>query len=118
MVFLILSIPKPRPTANEEKIHLHAVSGKKVPAGSIHEPASLDLTLVIPAYNETKRIGKMLTETIAYLDSLKNPSYEIIVVDDGSKDSTVRTLTLLAVLTFYKYLDCFYCRFRSRKEIE
>ncbi|EGR27436.1 hypothetical protein IMG5_196190 [Ichthyophthirius multifiliis] len=50
-----------------------------------------DLSIVIPAYNEQNRIGKMLTQTINYFEeqyTQKNKNYEIIVVDDASKDKT------------------------------
>ena len=45
------------------------------------------LSIIIPAYNEAKRIPETLNKIIAYL---KNQSYswEIIVVNDGSKDDT------------------------------
>ena len=46
----------------------------------------------MPAYNEENRLPSMLRETIDYLeDRKKNQSgfkYEIIIVDDGSKDKT------------------------------
>lgn len=45
------------------------------------------LSLVIPAYNEEKRIGSTLARIYAYLQQ-KGISYEVIVVDDGSVDST------------------------------
>jgi glycosyltransferase involved in cell wall biosynthesis len=47
---------------------------------------SSSLSIVIPAYNEAARIGKTLREVLAYLD--EQPGGEVIVVDDGSKDST------------------------------
>jgi glycosyltransferase involved in cell wall biosynthesis len=45
------------------------------------------LSIVVPAYNEEKRIGKSLDQV---LDFLRSVSYkaEVIVVDDGSKDRT------------------------------
>jgi len=45
------------------------------------------LTIVIPAYNEEKRIGLSLRKIIDYLE-LRNFNAEIIVVDDGSSDQT------------------------------
>jgi dolichyl-phosphate beta-glucosyltransferase len=50
------------------------------------------LSLVVPAYNEEKRMPAMLDETLLYLKKRssedKQFSYEIIVVDDGSRDKT------------------------------
>ena len=45
------------------------------------------LSVVIPAYNEEKVISNTLTKIITFLDK-KKIKYEIIVVDDGSKDKT------------------------------
>ncbi len=56
------------------------------------EVAAPAFSLVIPAYNEYRRLPSTLMEIIDYLDSrISNgslTSYEIIVVDDGSKDGT------------------------------
>ena len=93
LVYFYLSIPNPRPPAPAERFHKHPTSNKTVPAGSIEDEPEVDLTLVIPAYNETSRIGSMLTETVTFLDSLPQ-TYEILIVDDGSKDGTVRPLHL------------------------
>nr|XP_039273055.1 dolichyl-phosphate beta-glucosyltransferase-like [Styela clava] len=53
---------------------------------------SVDLSIIVPAYNEELRLPVMLDETIEFLEkrsaSLKSYSYEIIVIDDGSKDKT------------------------------
>jgi glycosyltransferase involved in cell wall biosynthesis len=48
---------------------------------------SLDLTLVIPAFNEELRIGPTLERLHAHL-AARSMSYEILVVDDGSSDGT------------------------------
>lgn len=45
------------------------------------------LSVIIPSYKESKRIGVNLLETEKYLSS-KEYSYEIIVVVDGSPDDT------------------------------
>jgi len=53
---------------------------------------TLEFSLVVPAFNEETRIGQMLEDHIEFLESRKklntNFTYEIIVVDDGSKDNT------------------------------
>jgi len=48
----------------------------------------VDISIVIPCYNEEQRIISSLNNIVSYMNSY-NPSYEIIVVDDGSKDSSV-----------------------------
>ena len=46
------------------------------------------LSVVIPAYNEEKRMGPTLSKIYNFL-STKEYGYEVIVVDDGSTDKTV-----------------------------
>jgi len=46
------------------------------------------LSIVIPAYNEAERILPYLTSIITYLRG-RDHSYEVLVVDDGSRDHTV-----------------------------
>jgi glycosyltransferase involved in cell wall biosynthesis len=48
---------------------------------------SIRLSVIIPAYNEEKRIAKTILDVDKYLSKQKY-EYEIIVVDDGSKDRT------------------------------
>jgi len=45
------------------------------------------LSVVIPAYNEEKRLSGTLEEVLAYLEGRDYPS-EVVVVDDGSEDRT------------------------------
>ncbi len=47
----------------------------------------MDLSLIIPAYNEERRIGATLKRVLDYLQNRKE-SFEILVVDDGSVDNT------------------------------
>jgi len=46
-----------------------------------------ELSVVIPVYNEEKRIRKTLSRLIGYLERRHN-SYEAIVINDGSSDCT------------------------------
>ena len=48
------------------------------------------ISIIIPAYNEALRIKQTLYEVLEYVDE-KKLKVEIIVVDDGSKDSTAHT---------------------------
>ena len=49
----------------------------------------IHLSIVIPAYNESHRIKQTLDAIYEYLGN-QNYSYEIILCDDGSYDSTLR----------------------------
>lgn len=52
-------------------------------------PGAFDLSIVIPAYNEEKRLGPTL-ERIGKFFSGRDESWEVIVSDDGSSDGTGR----------------------------
>ncbi|KAK1953564.1 family 2 glycosyl transferase [Colletotrichum sublineola] len=97
--------------------HAHLTDPRDLPdSGATIDPADVRLTVVLPAYNEESRILPTLEEAIAYLDEsfgrpssptkpllsptaprrrTKNPpsealsGYEILIVDDGSRDNTV-----------------------------
>lgn len=53
--------------------------------------ALLDLTIVVPAYNEGQRIGATLDRIGEYL-AASGSSWEVIVVDDGSRDDTLQVV--------------------------
>lgn len=77
--------------ADQDKKYRSAQSLKPVPLPSIHEESPVvDLTVVIPAYNETERMPAMLKSTIFHLksDACSAKTHEILIVDDGSSDDT------------------------------
>jgi len=49
--------------------------------------SSIELSVVIPAYNESARLPSTLRRICAYLDGV-GTTYEVVVVDDGSTDGT------------------------------
>lgn len=55
----------------------------------------IELSIVIPAYNEEERITSTLESIDAYF-SVNKRSYEVIVVDDGSSDKTTAVVSALA----------------------
>ncbi|CAG8695142.1 15825_t:CDS:2 [Gigaspora rosea] len=89
------SAPKPRARTESEKYYLSAHLEKRLPLPDISDEPTCNLSVVVPAYNETERLPSMLRETVDYLENkrLKDPifQYEIIVVDDGSTDGTSKT---------------------------
>lgn len=65
----------------ERKEQRHDVSGDR------HAAEQPYLSLIIPAYNEGRRLGETLRVVTAYLH--RQPySWEVLVVDDGSNDGT------------------------------
>jgi dolichyl-phosphate beta-glucosyltransferase len=54
-----------------------------------------DLSVVVPAYNEAGRIGPSLRQALDYLRR-RGVAYELLVVDDGSRDATVEVAEAFA----------------------
>ncbi len=62
----------------------------------------MHLSIVIPVFNEQIKISKDIKLASEYLSNAKFKG-EIIVVDDGSSDSTVETLTKLQKSSTFKF---------------
>lgn len=56
----------------------------------------MKLSLILPVFNESRRLKTGLTQAIDYLNR-QNYSWEIIVVDDGSTDSSTSEVVLSEV---------------------
>jgi dolichyl-phosphate beta-glucosyltransferase len=69
------------------------VSEKSTPAGS--SGATLELSIIIPAYNEEARIIPTLQAIAAFLHASRIPA-EVLVVDDGSTDGTAQCVEEMA----------------------
>jgi len=99
-IALVLWSPSPIVTHESEKKYLSKASPSKPrPLTHLSAASTVDLTIVIPAYNETERLPGMLADTIKHLTSpvVKGKrTYEILVVDDGSSDGTSKTALKLA----------------------
>ena len=50
------------------------------------------ITALIPAYNEEECINELYNRVTNVLKGLKNYDYEILVINDGSKDNTLSIL--------------------------
>lgn len=54
------------------------------------------ISLVVPMYNEQEVVNESYKKITAVLKELKNYEYEIIIVDDGSKDNTLSIVEEIA----------------------
>ena len=52
---------------------------------------SMEISVVVPLYNEAPNIDQLFKRLLSVLDQL-NLTYEIICVDDGSRDNTLKNL--------------------------
>ncbi|KAJ1547982.1 dolichyl-phosphate beta-glucosyltransferase [Nowakowskiella sp. JEL0078] len=86
--------PNSRRPTDSERRYENVFSKESLPFPSVFDDTKNQpvLSVVIPAYNEELRITVMLKDAFEYLNDRcrKDPkfSYEIIIVDDGSKDKT------------------------------
>jgi glycosyltransferase involved in cell wall biosynthesis len=53
------------------------------------------LSIIVPAYNEAKKLPETIKEVVDTLES-RHLEYEVIIVDDGSKDDTLAKASSLA----------------------
>jgi dolichyl-phosphate beta-glucosyltransferase len=76
----------PSPVIDETRLSLGqlgtSVALKPAPHGNVQ------LSIVIPAYNERARLPRTVLETIRWCTT-RNIDFELIVVDDGSRDETL-----------------------------
>ncbi|XDV54432.1 hypothetical protein PO909_022721 [Leuciscus waleckii] len=79
-------------TRHEKEKHYLTGKGTEETFPSLMDPPSLELSVVVPSYNEELRLPAMMDEAMEYLEKRQNENplftYEVIVVDDGSKDKT------------------------------
>lgn len=90
--------------SESERYFLDRLKGQKIlfPLSNYFEQKEINkvsLSVIVPAYNEEKRLPVMLDEAIAFLEkrTKERPdhrpfTYEIIVVDDGSSDKTAQVV--------------------------
>jgi len=97
-VALILLSPLPRTEHPSEKFYRVHNAPDPLPLSTLSDTPAVDLTVVIPAYNETARLPEMLESTLAHLDSPSSSARtsEVLIVDDGSTDGTSELALSLA----------------------
>lgn len=58
-------------------------------------PGEVDISIVLPVYDEQDSLGPLLERLIPVLDGLQQP-YEVLVVNDGSKDGSIGVMREIA----------------------
>jgi dolichyl-phosphate beta-glucosyltransferase len=79
--------------SKKEKEFVDPVTGNAILFPSIDDEPTVKLSVIVPAYNEEERVSPMLEECVEFLEARTKQgdfTYEIIVVSDGSTDSTVK----------------------------
>ncbi|OXU26676.1 hypothetical protein TSAR_012574 [Trichomalopsis sarcophagae] len=94
LVYIICRNTEPYPKVlryGEEKYFLEPNTEEKILFPSIQDEWSVNISVIVPAYNEEERLPPMLDECLRYLEQSKKAglTYEVIVVSDGSTDKTV-----------------------------
>jgi dolichyl-phosphate beta-glucosyltransferase len=91
---------EPRPLSDDERMFNDIRTGKQLKFPSLKQQGStadVYLSIVIPAYNEEHRLPSMLDQTLEYLENRRRLSaeqsftFEVLIVDDGSRDGTADT---------------------------
>lgn len=92
MVAHVSATKMPNLHCEKEEKYFQNSRGEKEPFPSIHDTPTKELSVVVPSYNEEERLPLMMDEALEYLEKRQTQSpsftYEVIVVDDGSKDQT------------------------------
>ncbi|KAG8854880.1 dolichyl-phosphate beta-glucosyltransferase [Tulasnella sp. 330] len=95
LALIFLSPPATLKSSPTELVYRCAKdSSTTFPLPEITAAPKVSLSVIVPAFNETLRLKPMLTAAITHLSSLPASSkrtFEIIVVDDCSKDATTST---------------------------
>ncbi|KAJ2008541.1 dolichyl-phosphate beta-glucosyltransferase [Coemansia thaxteri] len=92
---LVVRFKSPKPRAREESENYYLCIDEKCERqrlGRLSDEASVDLSIIVPAYNEAERLPVLLNDIREYVDARRQRgsfSYELVVMDDGSKDGTI-----------------------------
>ncbi|XP_053157175.1 dolichyl-phosphate beta-glucosyltransferase isoform X2 [Hemicordylus capensis] len=90
----ITAVKTPNLNRHDDEKFFLTTEDKKESVPSIHDPPTCELSVVVPCYNEEERLPSMMDEALDYLEKRQKQdpafTYEVIVVDDGSRDQTTK----------------------------
>ncbi len=99
--FYRLSLARPKNSTDQTSLvpsstlvfvdHTRSILGELSASLDLKPPArsEIDLSIVIPAYNEQSRLPRTVLETIGWC-TRQELNFELIISDDGSKDQTLQ----------------------------
>ncbi|KAI9014144.1 nucleotide-diphospho-sugar transferase [Hyaloraphidium curvatum] len=93
LAILRMLSPTPRKPTESERCFRDCRTRTLQPLPSLlADGGTVSLSVIVPSYNETKRLAGMLTDALRYCRARekerKGFTFEVIVVDDGSRDGT------------------------------
>jgi dolichyl-phosphate beta-glucosyltransferase len=71
------------------------ISTRLIPVAFQNESGAIEYSIIVPAYNEAARILPHLQSIISYMRDRQQP-FEVLVVDDGSTDTTASVVKTVA----------------------
>ncbi|KAJ2355653.1 dolichyl-phosphate beta-glucosyltransferase, partial [Coemansia sp. RSA 2618] len=91
---LVVRFKSPKPRVREESENYYEnIDGNRKRLGSLADDATVDLSIIVPAYNEEERLPVLLEDIRAYVVGRRQRepefSYELLIMDDGSRDATL-----------------------------
>ncbi|KAJ1761773.1 dolichyl-phosphate beta-glucosyltransferase [Coemansia sp. RSA 2523] len=93
---LVVRFKSPQPRQREESENYFLCIDEKHERqrlGSLSDEPTVDLSIIVPAYNEEERLPVLLKDIREYVTARRQSepkfSYELIIMDDGSRDKTV-----------------------------
>ncbi|XP_049530474.1 dolichyl-phosphate beta-glucosyltransferase-like [Anopheles darlingi] len=94
IVLKVTTTPFPKIVRHkDEQFYRDPITGENRRFPSLDDEPTLQLSVIVPAFDEEKRLPIMLDECVEYLETRakakKDFTYEVIVVSDGSRDRTV-----------------------------
>ncbi|KAI0686052.1 hypothetical protein C8T65DRAFT_747551 [Cerioporus squamosus] len=115
MAYTLLAVCSPHtivPKLSERTYHSPCKPAAKLTLPSVRDSPSVDLLIVIPAYNASAALPDMFSRTDSHLESIhmaQGRLEEVLIVDDGSHDGTADLVLMLSMQYLPEQRRCCRC---------